>query len=250
MDCKTAHLLLDFARPTPTELEASEAEALENHLLDCAACARLARDERRLDEHFGQAIRGVPIPTGLRERLLNGLKPEPAPLPRRRFARAAWSLAAAAALLLAVWGGSYLSRPRTLDVTQLQKNSYGQFMNRSRSQVDEWLEAGKFRTPSPDDFDYSRLTQYEVVQLQSKSVPMLLFTFPQQGEMKQARVYLLDGRQFNLNALKDASAYDSSCSVEFVAHPSDARYGYLVVHNADKVAAFYESTHHFTAAPN
>ena len=40
-------------------MEASEAEALDNHLIDCPACARAAREERALDAHLGRAMRDV-----------------------------------------------------------------------------------------------------------------------------------------------------------------------------------------------
>jgi hypothetical protein len=247
MDCKTAHLLLDFTRPTPTELEASEAEALENHLLDCSACARLARDERRLDEHVGQAMREVVVPLGLRERLIAGLQPQALPLPRRRFSRGAWSLAAAAALLLLALGGAYVAaRPRSVDLAQLQDNAWAQF-NPQREQVDSWLHAGHFRVPAPGGFNYSLLTHYDVAHLDSRSVPMLLFTFPKEGRVQQARVYLLDSRQFNLATLRDAPpVFESGCVVDFIPHPSDPRFGYLVVHNADTVDSFFESPTHLT----
>ena len=78
MDCRTARLLLDFARPRPAELAAEEAAALEGHLTGCPECDSLARTERQLDgddallaayrEHFGITLRHVPsrsAPPGL-----------------------------------------------------------------------------------------------------------------------------------------------------------------------------------------
>jgi hypothetical protein len=231
MDCKTAHLLLDFNRPTPTELEASEAEALDNHLIDCPACARLARDERRLDEHVGQAMRDVAVPAGLRDRLVAGLRrAETLPLPRRRFSRGAWSLAILAA------------RPRALDVPQLRLDSWTQF-NPDRTQVDDWLHASGFRAPAPDMFEYNLLTHYHVASLQGQRVPMLLFTSANHRHVYQARVYLLDARQFDLKALRAAPpSQDSGCSVVFVAHPTDPRFAYLVVHNAENLDPFLTTT--------
>jgi anti-sigma factor RsiW len=247
MDCKTAHLLLDFNRPTPAELETSEAEALENHLLDCTACARLARDERRLDDHIGQAMRDVAVPVGLRERLIAGLDPQPVIVRRRRFSRSAWSLAAAAAVLLLALGGAYLAtRPRTVDLAQLQENAWAQF-NPQREQVDAWLEAGHFRVPAPDQFNYKLLTQYDIARLDSRTVPMLLFTFPSEGRVHQARVYLLDSRQFDLATLRATPpVFESGCVVDFIPHPDDPRFGYLVVHNADRVNNFFDSSMHLT----
>src|SRR5947209_5969151 len=50
MDCRTARLLLEFARPRAGELQGSDADALEGHLLACAECESLARLERLADE--------------------------------------------------------------------------------------------------------------------------------------------------------------------------------------------------------
>src|SRR5438094_788506 len=99
MDCRTARLLLDFARPIPAELEADASRDLEHHLAGCADCDSLARAERRLDEPLGRAMRAVPLPLGLRDRLLARLDAERGAWQRRWMFR---SLAAAAALALAV----------------------------------------------------------------------------------------------------------------------------------------------------
>jgi len=98
MDCKSARLLMEFARPGSAELDAGEADALQQHLADCLDCNALAAAERRADEHIGRAMRDVPLPEGLQERLLKRLTAE----------RDAWYLrwakraAAAAVLFFAV----------------------------------------------------------------------------------------------------------------------------------------------------
>jgi hypothetical protein len=243
MDCRTAHLLLDFHRP-PTELEASEAEALENHLIDCSGCAQLARDERRLDEHVGRAMRDVPVPDGLRDRLVARLHgPETVPLPRRRFSRGAWSLVAAAAILLIAFGGALLaSRPGSLDVSQVRHDAWTQF-NPDRTQVDDWLQASRCRVPAPDMFEYNLLTHYHLASLQGQRVPMLLFTSANHHHVYQARVYLLDAKQFDLEALRaEPPSQDSGCAVVFVPHPTDPRFAYLVVHNAENLTPFMATT--------
>src|SRR5262249_14246403 len=86
MDCKTARLLLDFARPQARELEPDEAGALETHLDRCADCHDLARGERRLDEHLGKVMRQVEVPAGLRDQLLVRLESNRGDWYRRRFA--------------------------------------------------------------------------------------------------------------------------------------------------------------------
>src|SRR5262245_10465360 len=100
MDCRNARLLLEFARPLTAELDAGEAEALQGHLADCPECGALAREERRLDEHLGRAVRDVPVPEGLRDRLLARLATERDAWFRRWLLRA---VGVAAGIALAVW---------------------------------------------------------------------------------------------------------------------------------------------------
>src|SRR5262249_35675260 len=104
MDCRTARVLLDFARPRPAELDAADAAALEDHLFQCDACAALAGAERRLDEHLGRAMRQVEVPPGWKKMLLERPDAARAGGFRSRLKRGARPLAAAAALLLPVGG--------------------------------------------------------------------------------------------------------------------------------------------------
>src|SRR5438128_729270 len=73
MDCRTARYLLDFARPFAHDLDAVDRAALDAHLAVCTDCDCVARAERQLDEHVGREIQDVPIPNGLKDRLLTKL---------------------------------------------------------------------------------------------------------------------------------------------------------------------------------
>src|SRR5262249_22281362 len=112
MDCRNARLLLHFTRPEhPPELEADEAEALRAHLAECPECGVLAEAERRADECLGPAMRAVPVPPGLRERLHERLAGRPVAWYRRSWTR---GLVTAAAVLVAVGLGlSWFAGPRT-----------------------------------------------------------------------------------------------------------------------------------------
>ena len=62
MDCKTARLRLEYARPASAEMDATEAGALDEHLSTCETCDQLARAEHRADEAVGKAMRRVDVP--------------------------------------------------------------------------------------------------------------------------------------------------------------------------------------------
>src|SRR5262245_2648331 len=103
MDCNHARLLLTFARDR-ADLDQSEAEGLEDHLSLCPDCANLAATEQRLDLALGRAMRDVPVPAGLKGRLLAAVA-RPAFSWRRRLIAGA---AIAAALLVSVALSWYL----------------------------------------------------------------------------------------------------------------------------------------------
>jgi hypothetical protein len=121
MDCKTARLLLDFARPQARELEAEEAQALESHLDRCPECHSQARSEREFDQHLGRAMRQVEVPAGLRDQLLARLESARGDWHRQRFAHAARLCVAAAALLLLAWSGWYWIRQHWVSPIDTQR---------------------------------------------------------------------------------------------------------------------------------
>ena len=94
MDCKHARMLLDVAHPLATELEAVETEALAAHLAECPDCGFAAEAERRVDEKFGAAMRDVPVPDGLQQRIVRRLQGERDAWWRARVFRAASAAAA------------------------------------------------------------------------------------------------------------------------------------------------------------
>lgn len=74
MNCDTARVLLQFARPP--DLDSAERDELARHLDRCAECRRRADQEKRIDSWLGPAMGAVAIPIGLRERILGRLANE------------------------------------------------------------------------------------------------------------------------------------------------------------------------------
>ena len=103
MDCKHARMLLEVAHPIATQLEPAETAALASHLADCPDCGFVAEAERRVDEKFTAAMRDVPVPEGLKERIGRRLQGERDAWWRVRVLRAFGTAAAACLLALAGW---------------------------------------------------------------------------------------------------------------------------------------------------
>jgi hypothetical protein len=111
MDCSSARLFLQFARPGGPDLDGPEAGELEAHLAHCSECNALALTQDRLDQHLGRAMLAVEVPRSLKAQIVQRLASERGAWYRRPFGRVAGILAAAAALLLLVGGWYAFYKP-------------------------------------------------------------------------------------------------------------------------------------------
>jgi hypothetical protein len=248
MDCRTARLLLEFVRPRAAELEGSDADALEGHLLACAECESLARSERLADEHVGKAVRAVPVPAGAKERLLARLAAE------RRAKLRRWAvptgLAAAAAVVLLIVGGWLAWRPHpkpTADLQDFARRQSERFASRNSPEaVEEWFQNQYgIAFTAPRTIQQRRLN-YALVRLidrgdfQGERVPMLYFLRlekdGQQHEVESsALVYVLSGEQFNLDGLQAPEGYN--VIVERAADGSN--HTYVIYFSGQSMAPFF-----------
>jgi hypothetical protein len=200
MDCQHARLLLEFARPGQHELDTTETEALETHLEDCAECGRIAQAERRVDHVVRQALLNVPVPAGLRDRLMERLVAERDAWYRRWLVR---GVGLAAAIVLVVWLGQawWSSRVPAVDWVALQND----LEPRDAAQIEAWFRLRHQGIVTHPDLNYKLVAGYGVSLLQGQHVPHLVFFAPAQGADKPAaiaHVYVLSDRQFDLETTK------------------------------------------------
>jgi hypothetical protein len=200
MDCKTARLLFDFARPQAGELDAAELAAFEQHLAGCPECDALARAERGVEFAFAKAMRAVEAPAGLRNRLMERLDRERGDVYLRWFGNAG-RVAAAAAVVLLVVGGIYYWNQTHLPAVDMD-GAWEQAMNRHIATPDL---AGYFRQrgydgPIPRNVNYSALAYYGMGEFQGRPVPRMIFIAPKDTPQAgaHAEVLLLSRKQFNL----------------------------------------------------
>ena len=238
MDCKTARLLLEFARPLATELEAADAQALEQHLSTCGECEIVAYRERDFDQQVGLAMRAVPIPIQLRENVLRRVQ-----LDQRGDRQRRWLLsgiAVAAALLLAVWGITALRHRTTLDLVQLS-NEVENFDN-APSKVElaeKWFREQGFEVTLPDRFNYDLLAFYSIGDFHGHATPQLVFVTTVPQGVVHARVFILSEKQFDLKNLREQeSLLSGSVNVAVWTHPNDRRVAYLIVYKGDALTPF------------
>jgi hypothetical protein len=202
MDCKTARLVLELLRPGAGETDAAELAAFEQHLAGCPECDALARAERGLDHAFAKAMQAVEVPSGLRGRVLDRLERERGESALRRFGRAGRLAAAAAAVLLAVWG-VYAWRQSHLPAVNVDLAWEDLVTEHAAPPSGDDLAAHfkglGFEGPFPTGLNYSLLSYYGMGEFQGRRVPQLIF-LNEQGAAR-ARVRVLSPKQFNLTNL-------------------------------------------------
>jgi hypothetical protein len=231
MDCKTARLMLECARPNNRELDAAETRALEDHLAGCDDCGPLAQGERRADEVLGKAMRQVDVPDQLRGRLLVRLKEQHGERRRRRLdygVRIAAAVAAGLLLALGLWHW-YAVRPAFPVENLLAKANIAP---PSRDDVEQALK-GQGVTGAPD-LNYSYLRWLFMTDVDGRPTPLLVFN----NGGRQALVFVVPDTRFDVNALpsnlqKDAD-YEYKCKVQ--TPQAGAHFGYVVYFTGNDVA--------------
>src|SRR5262245_22808830 len=195
MDCQHARLLLSFRREMAA-LDRSEADDLKNHLEQCSDCAIQAGDEQRLDAALGPAMRAVPLPIGLQERLLARL-PRP-PLPWRRWAISAAAVAATFLIAAGIWWR--IASTRDLPVNALNSppmlfpaltrvdGNVGAELDKMQQWFDD--QGLAFARPSDPEYQPAYLKAYTVGIFRGRQVPVLVFAQPgEAGSVRLAHVY-------------------------------------------------------------
>lgn len=234
MDCRSARLLLDFARPQACELEAEEAAALESHLDHCPDCHSQARNERQLDDSFGKAMRQVEVPAGLREQLLARLESARGDWHRQRFAHGVRLSLAAAAVLLLGWAGWFWLQEHMVAPVDAQRVAEAVSNNATEdphARTERALKELGFETALSPYLDYRLLIAppalAELPGYPGRKAPRL--DFARSGRV--AWVYLIAEKAIpkDLPAPTAASSYKA----ELLPHCDGERYRFLIIHDGE-----------------
>ena len=227
MDCHLSRLLLAFRR---SELTAEDAAALDAHLAGCPDCAAAARRDAAERTALTAAMTAVPVPDGLRDRLVKSAIRKQWAAWRRKAGR--WSrtfLTAVVALGVAVGGYDRFTRPTfTTDrfATQLEREQ-----DFSEQEVREWLRAEGLPETLPADFDFFWHVIHGKQSVVGREVPFVLF----QTGRESCRVYVLRAEQFRLvkNSLDDFTG--SRFKITTVPQGDVT---YVIAHTSDSLAPF------------
>lgn len=230
MQCRDTQFYLRLRRHAGDELGADVTADLDRHLAVCPVCAADARVAASFDGAVASAMRAVPIPVGLREKLLTQVATYRGGVIRRKMYRYA---ATAAALFVGVglaFGLFSASRPR-IDTNDMVMSG-DRLIQDPDGVLRDWLVAQKFPDRLPLPFDTDLLMSVGTERIQGADVPVAVFRYPSndRNERGFAKVYLFrtDGA-YNLKELQDAQA--SHTMIRVIDDPRQFRdVKYVVLH--------------------
>jgi hypothetical protein len=237
MDCNHARLLLVFLRNS-AELDATEAEALASHLKQCDACDHWARVEQQVDATLTRAMRAVPVPAGLRDRLLSRLGQDRS---LRYLRRLRLALATAAALLLAAGLSWYFwfGLRQTPDLAAVESEIIKVALN--PEQVENWFRDQGLAMEVPP-LEFSLLYSYDTAQFMNRRVPRLVYvTRGERDPAGIAEVYVLPDSQFDTAKLEKELPAPGSNHNLLPLRPDNSRFFYLVVCTSGSLEPFSRS---------
>ena len=207
MECRDAQFYLRFRRPGADDLGPEVATDLDRHLAACPHCAAESRVSTAIDAAFASAMRTVPLPVGLRDRLVANLSAQRGTVLRRRAYR---GLAVAASLFLAAglgFGVVAASRPQ-LNVEKLADEAELRATDSITAEkaVRAWLRDEKLPGELPYNFNYDLLLMFGTERIQNRDVPVVAFRAPPgppANGIGYAKVYVFrKGHEFKLEGLQ------------------------------------------------
>lgn len=231
MQCRDAQFYLRLRRHAGDELGADVALDLDRHFAGCPACAADARGAEAFDRAVAVAVRSVPVPAGLRDKLLTQASVHYGTAIRRKVYRVA-------ALAASVFFGAGLafglfsaSRPK-ID-TNAMVIAGDELIQNPDGALKRWLTEQKFPDYLPKPFDTDLLVSLGTERVQGRDVPVAVFRHPTERGFAKVYLFRTDGSS-NLKELQETQA--SHTMVELFSDPTRFRgVQYVILHTTHPV---------------
>jgi len=232
-------MLVTFFGRQGSELAPEDAAALDAHLAGCPGCAAAVRFERAFDDRVAKAMLAVPVPAGLKAKLLDGVTARRASWYRQK----AWSLAGLATAACLLIGGVVAYRISTapdLNATELITTQGDQIQN-PEGYIDDFLSPRGYQFNPERRFDLRLFDDVAMGQMQKREVPVLYFKNIQKNAF--ARVYIVKDSVLNWKTLpRDGSSIPGTFGLQ-LAVVLDAVRGdvaYVVIYTGESLELFLE----------
>lgn len=202
MECRDAQFYLRLRRHAADELGPDVTGALEGHLVTCPACAADARAAVSFDRAVASAMKAVPVPAGLREKLFTQAAAKQGTLLRRKLIRTA-AVCAATLLLCGIALGVFSSTRAKPSADDFAVRGEQQ-MTGAQDAVRQFLVDQKLPDRLPRSFDYRLLVHYAEEDVKGRKVAVFVFKSPFPDDNGFAKVYVFrnDGA-LDLSGLQD-----------------------------------------------
>lgn len=210
MQCRDAQFYLRLRRHAGDELGTEVTADLDRHLAGCPACAADAALAAGFDRAVATAVRSVPVPAGLRDKLLAQASTHHGAVIRRKVYRVA---ALAASLFFGVglaFGVFSATRPK-LD-TQVMLASAEDVIQYPDKALAAWLAEHKFPAQLPESFNTDLLLTLGSERVQGVEVPVAVFRHPTDPRFAKLYFFRTDGR-YDLKDLRNTDGSNTAAKV-------------------------------------
>lgn len=227
MDCKTARLLLCFPPSGADALNGPESASLRDHLAVCPDCDMAYRAETRLDAHVGRVVRDVPLPSGLKERLLSRLAADRADQLRKFVFRTIRTAAVAASVLLLAWSVWYLTRTGPQIDAAAVHLAWNVARPTNPETVENAFQAMGYRYCAPEFVNYAYpcvIGEGELPGYPGRKAPRLIFIGPREHAVLIA---------VNKSDLLPEAIPEPGYKYRIEVVPSESRWAFLVLYTGD-----------------
>ena len=236
MQCRDAQFYLRMRRHAADELGPDVAAPLDQHLAVCPACAADASAVESFDRALASAMVAVPVPAGLRDRLLTSAAGKQGAVLRRKVYQGG-ALVAAAMLLIGVGFGVFTHTRPQVDADALVKLNDEQLSNPQES-TEKWLVAQKLPGDLVLPFDYENLfVTRGFEKVHGRDIPVVVFRSPDGSGLAKVYVFPHDGR-LDLKGLQDAQASLTNAKVH-VREEGGRKVTYAFVHTGRDLSSFF-----------
>ena len=226
MDCRDAQFYLRMRRHAADELGPDVTAPLDNHLSTCPACAADARATASFDRAVSRAMVGVPVPAGLRAKLVTHVASRQGEILRRKVYQTAAAVTAALLVVGIVAGIVSNTRPG-LNVSDLVERN-GEVYAHPQESTEKWLAEQKLPGRLPLPFDYRLLTYRGHEEVQGRNVPVIVFHSRQGSGFAKVYVFPHDGT-FDLKSVREANNSHARAEV-LVKQETRGTVTYVFVH--------------------
>ncbi|MCE9565037.1 MAG: DUF3379 domain-containing protein [Planctomycetes bacterium] len=225
MQCRDAQFYLRLRRPTGDELGADVTADLDRHLAGCPICAPEARVADSFDRSVATAMRSVPVPASLRDKLLAQASTHQGTVIRGKIYRVA-ALAASLLVFAGIGFGVFTASRPKIDPDQWAMDTDEDVQNPDAA-LSKWLTKQKLPAQLPLPFNTDLLMMKGTDNIQGVDVPVVVFRHPTEFGFAKVYIFRADG-SVNLTKLRDTNA--SHTAVTVIESPQHRGVKYVILH--------------------